>query len=258
MIATANNLITLKKRVLRFFESPKRVEVRNFIRVLSHKGEVLVFGGLLRDIALYGGEGFNSDIDLVVDCSPAVLFDFFEAKSQLGKRNNFGGYRVKVGGWSIDVWPIKRTWAFASGYVPYVDRRSLLLTTITNWDAIAYSFKDGALISQDDYIESLVNKELDIVLVENPNGLGAFLRVLKLIFDKQVEVLRPGAVAYLKLEFERFSPEELFVLQKKAFGRVYFSLGDLVFFKKEIFSLERDLFGTPIFLKGSNLGIDFR
>ena len=258
MIATVNNLMALKKRVLRFFDSPKRVEVRNFIRVLSCKGEVLVFGGLLRDIALYGGDSFNSDIDLVVDCSPAVLFDFFEAKSQLGKKNNFGGYRVKVGGWSIDVWPIKKTWAFASGCVSYVDRRSLLLTTITNWDAIAYSFKDGALISRDDYVESLAKKELDVVLVENPNRQGAFLRVLKLIFDKQVEVLLPGAVAYLKLEFERFSPDDLFVLQKKAFGKVYFSLADIVFFQKEISSLERDLFGTPIFLKGGNFGIDFK
>ena len=108
MIATANNLNTLKKRVLRFFESPKRAEVKHLVRVLSKGGEVLVFGGLLRDIALYGGDSFNSDIDLVVDCSPAMLFDFFEKAAPSAKKNHFGGYRVKVGGWSIDVWPIKK------------------------------------------------------------------------------------------------------------------------------------------------------
>lgn len=257
MIATANNLTTLKKRVLRFFESPKRADVKNLIRILSKGGEVLVFGGLLRDIALYGGDSFNSDIDLVVDCSPAVLFDFFEVFAPSAKKNHFGGYRVKVGGWSIDVWPLKKTWAFASGHVPYVDRHSLLLTTITNWDAIAFSFRDGALISREGYIESLLKKELDVVLVENPNKQGAFLRVLKLIFDKQVKVLLPNAVAYLKAGFEDFSPFELFVLQKHAFGRVYFSLEDIAYFQKEICLLERDFFGTPIFLKGGNLGIEF-
>ncbi|TKK28632.1 hypothetical protein PspCFBP13528_19005 [Pseudomonas sp. CFBP13528] len=114
------------------------------------------------------------------------------------------------------------------------------------------------MISRDDYIESLTRKELDVILVENPNRQGAFLRVLKLIFDKRVEVLLPRAVAYLKSEFERFSPDELFVLQKKAFGKVYFSLADIIFFQKEISLLERDLFGAPIFLKGGNLGIEFQ
>ncbi|MGY2175682.1 hypothetical protein [Pseudomonas azotoformans] len=257
MIATANNLITLKKRVLRFFESPKRAEVKHLIRVLSKGGEVLVFGGLLRDIALYGGDSFNSDIDLVVDCSPAMLFDFFEMAAPSAKKNHFGGYRVKVGGWSIDVWPIKKTWAFASGHVSYEDRSSLLLTTITNWDAIAFSFKDGALIAGENYIDSLLRKELDIVLVENPNRQGAFLRVLKLIFDKQVEVLLPGAVAYLKLGFEDFTPSELFSWQRDAFGRVYFSLSEITYFQRQVCSLERDFFGMPIFLKGTNLGIEF-
>lgn len=258
MIAIASNLGALKKRVIRFFGSPKRLEVRNFIRILSQSGEVLVFGGLLRDIALYGGGKFNSDIDLVVDCPSDILFGFFEKYGGLSGRNHFGGYRVKVGGWSIDVWPMKETWAFVSGYVDCVDRESLLLTTITNWDAIAFSFKDDALISSRDYIESLRRRELDIVLVENPNRLGAFLRVLKFIFDKQVEVLLPKALMYLKDGFLEFSSEELYLFQIQAFNRIYFSEQEVESFKSEIFSLDVGLFGSSISLKGTTFSIGFR
>ena len=218
----------------------------------------MVFGGLLRDIALYGGGKFNSDIDLVVDCSPDILFAFFEKHGGLLGRNHFGGYRVKVGGWSIDVWPMKETWAFVSGYVDYVDRESLLLTTITNWDAIAFSFKDEALISGHDYIDSLRRRELDIVLVENPNRLGAFLRVLKLIFDKQVEVLLPKALMYLKDGFSEFSSRELYVFQVQAFNRVYFSEQEIESFRAEVFSMSAGLFGSSISLKGTTFCIGFK
>lgn len=257
MIAIVSNLVALKKRVIRFFESPKRLEVKSFINTLSEYGEVLVFGGLLRDIALYGGVNFNSDIDLVVDCSPDVLFDFFQRQDAHSEQNQFGGYRVKVGGWSIDVWPMRETWAFASGNVEFVDRRSLLLTTITNWDSVAFSFMDNALISDPYYVDSLRLRELDVVLVENPNRLGAFLRVLKLIFDKQVEVLLPKALIYLKDGFSEFSSADLFRFQIKAFNKVYFSEQELDRFRLETCSLDPSLFGRSISLRGATFNIGF-
>ncbi|MFK9084465.1 hypothetical protein [Pseudomonas neuropathica] len=257
MIAIASNLEALKKRVIRFFDSPKRLEVKNFVRILSGSGEVLVFGGLLRDIALYGGSVFNSDIDLVIDCSPEVLFRFFEERNALSGRNNFGGYRVKVGGWSIDVWPLRETWAFASGNVDFVDRRSLLLTTITNWDSIAYSFMDNALIADSYYMEGLRRRELDVILVENPNRLGALLRVLKLIFDKQVEVLLPKALMYLKAGLSEFSSADLFRSQINAFNKIYFSEEEIERFRKEIYTLDPSLFGRSISLKGTTFDIGF-
>lgn len=257
MIAIASNLEALKKRVIRFFDSPKRLEVKNFIRILSGSGEVLVFGGLLRDIALYGGGEFNSDIDLVVDCSSETLFDFFQRRGALSGRNHFGGYRVKVGGWSIDVWPMRETWAFASGNVEFVDRRSLLLTTITNWDSVAFSFMDNALLSDFYYVDSLKRRELDVILVENPNRIGALLRVLKLVFDKQVEVLLPKALMYLKDGFSEFSSADLFRFQIKAFNKIYFSERELESFRIEILSLDPSLFGRSICLKGTTFDIGF-
>lgn len=258
MIAIASNLGALKKRVVRFFDSPKRLEVKNFIRILSESGEVLVFGGLLRDIALYGGGEFNSDIDLVVDCSPEVLFGFFQGRGALSGRNHFGGYRVKVGGWSIDVWPMRETWAFVSGNIKFINRRSLLLTTITNWDSVAFSFMDNALIADSGYVDSLKRRELDVVLVENPNRLGALLRVLKLIFDKQVEVLLPKALMYLKDGLSEFSSGDLFKFQIEAFNRIYFSEQEIENFRVEIYSLDPSLFGRSISLKGATFDIGFK
>ena len=216
-----------------------------------------MFGGLLRDIALFGGKDFNSDIDLVIDCSADMLADFFVENERLFYRNKFGGYRLEVGGWAVDVWPIHETWAFKTKQVCYKDRSSLLLTTITNWDSVIYSFKDGRIISDMSYLESLRSGELDIVLIANPNEAGVLVRVIRAICDKRAKILMPKLLGYLKDELPHWTASQVVSAQEELLGKVYLSREEFYSFRDEIYSLREDLFGSHILIKGRNLSFVF-
>lgn len=257
MIDIAVNEQAFKKRVIRFFDSAKRVGVSNFVKHLSSVGEVLVFGGLLRDIALFGTKGFNSDIDLVVDCSAECLERFFLEGERQFIKNKFGGYRLEAGGWTIDVWPIRETWAFKYASVAYVGRESLLLTTITNWDSVVFSFKDKKIISRPCYLDCLRLGELDVVLTDNPNKAGVLMRVIKAICDKRAKILMPRLLSYLKQELPKWTASQIVTAQEDLLGRVYLSDVEFYSFRDEIFSLKEDLFGSYILVKGRNLSFVF-
>lgn len=249
-VAADNN--SLKKRVVRFFESQRAVS--EFVRDLAELGEVLVFGGFVRDVALYGGRGFYSDIDLVVDCIPSELFSYFVGEDC--QRNKYGGYRIDVSGWTVDVWPLIDTWAFKSGWVDFNGRDSLLLTTITTWDAVAYSFKDKQIVSSSSYLECLGRGELDVVLTKNPNPMGAFLRVLRSIYDKDAKVIMPAALRYLQEGFSFWTVDQLATGQLSTFGKVYFTHAGLFLLRDQIFSLKEDLFGSYVKVEGVNFSLN--
>lgn len=257
MIDIAPSNQAFKKRVIRFFSSVKRASVTNFIGDLSNAGEVLVFGGLLRDIALFGTKNFNSDIDLVVDCSSDRLRDFFMICEHNFNQNKFGGYRLEVGGWSVDVWPIRETWAFNNAGIAYRGHDSLLLTTITNWDAVVFSFKEKKIISGPYYLDSLKMGELDIVLADNPNSASVLMRVIKAVCDKRAKILMPRMLGYLKEELPKWTANQVLDAQEEFLGRVYLSATEFYNFRDEVFSLKEDLFGSSVLVKGRNFSFVF-
>ena len=254
MIDIAADPAILRKRVLRLFESNRLIEVTALIQRLSKLGEVLVFGGLLRDIAMYGVRRFYSDVDLVVDCDPDRLQKLLCQFEGL-ERNKFGGYRLHTGGWSVDIWMIRDTWAFSQGYVTYVNRDSILSTTITNWDAIAYSFADSKVLASDYYFSALRRGELELVLSYSPNDMGALIRVLRAISDGRAKVLMPKVLFFLKEKMSAFTLTEILQGQK-SFSKVFFSRAELQFLRDQILTADPDLFGVEFHFKGRNYSLD--
>ena len=59
----------LDKKIRYFLNSHHRgrAEVRKTLAELRLHGRLALVGGMLRDIALFGNAGFNSDLDLVID-----------------------------------------------------------------------------------------------------------------------------------------------------------------------------------------------
>lgn len=251
MTSAANNKGTLKKRVKRFFDAPQRSELKSLILSLSEIGEVIAFGGVIRDIALYGIKDFNSDVDLVIDCSAESLALFFQNSHKNFEKNKFGGYRTTTKSWTVDAWPLKETWAFNNKKVKFINRESLLQTTITNWDAIAYSFKDGEILCQSDYFQLIRDGEIDLVLECNPNNAGVLLRTLRSIFDGRANKLMPKALSYLKKELNQKTCSEIYYLQHKMFGKEFFTEENLEQLKQEINSLNESLFGSEVYPKGT-------
>lgn len=167
----------------------------DFVSCSLVDGDVFLFGGLLRDMALYGRRGFSSDIDVVVDGDWGRLEPYLIS---LGARENrFGGYRLNVATWPIDIWQAAETWAVKSKLVRFQGIASLTETTVLNWDAILMNWRTRAFIYRQNYFKDLFNRDLDVVLIENPNPLGMAVRVLRHLCQKDAMRVGRKAAVYL-------------------------------------------------------------
>ncbi len=180
---------SLRRRAQRFLTTDLygRREVGEFCKEVSEVGDVAIFGGMLRDLLLDGNEGFRSDIDLVIDTENISLL-----QGVLGPysphRTAFGGYRVALQKWVVDLWPLQWTWAIRSGHVSSDSLSDLTRTTFFNWDAIVYELRSGAIHCAPRYVDELNNRLLSINLAVNPNPEGAAIRALRMAVTKQARL----------------------------------------------------------------------
>jgi predicted nucleotidyltransferase len=240
----AESLSSLRERVGRFIEKPfskssedqmaldlfssqSMVEdshvnyssVSDFLDFISNSipmGELYLFGGVLRDFALFGRKGFNSDIDLVVDG------DWDNCVSYLvyigAKLNKFGGYRLSISGQPIDIWNAKETWAIKENLVEYKGIASLLETTVLNWDAILMNWRSKKFICQNSYLYDIQERALDVILEENPNPLGMAVRVFRHLCLKDAAKITPTAAGYLSRCAIKYPLVELIASEKQSYG----------------------------------------
>lgn len=221
-VTTAMDKSVLKKRLQRFFdpESKTRQDLCQFLNTLSDKIDVYIYGGVIRDIALHGVASFKSDIDIVFTGNETALDPIWGAYG--AQRNNFGGRRLSVGHWQVDIWSAESTWAFKEGYKQFESIESMLDTTITNWDAILYHWKDEKIICKADYFKDLSNCYLDVVLDKNPNALGMYTRIMRYCAGKAAaKEVSPRVVHLLKLAFETYSKRELLEYEERSFKDRY-------------------------------------
>lgn len=198
------------------YPSSNVTEFLNFMADAIPNGNIYLFGGILRDMALFGREGFHSDIDLVVEGSWQNCTSYLESLG--ARKNKFGGYRLEVAGWPIDIWNAKETWAIKHGYVSYIGIASLTETTVLNWDAILMNWRTRNFICHEDYLQTINSKLLDIVLVENPNPLGMAVRVFRHLCLKEARKVTPSAASYLATCTRKFTFAELKRSEVSSYG----------------------------------------
>lgn len=189
------------------YPSNNIAEFLNFITAAMPSGDVYLFGGIIRDIALLGRRGFNSDIDLVIEGNWSHFVSYLESLN--AHKNKFGGYRLMVGEWPVDIWNAEETWAIKKGLVQYKGISSLTETTVLNWDAILMDWRTRNFIYRKNYFEDIRSRTLDIVLEENPNPLGMFVRVLRHLCLKNAKKISPAAARYLAKNTKKYSYDEI-------------------------------------------------
>ena len=177
--------------------SPSRniAEFLDFMTDAVPRGDIYLFGGVLRDLSLLGRRGFNSDIDLVVDGDWANCVGYLESLG--AHKNKFGGYRLQVDDWPVDIWNARETWAIRQGFVAYKGIASLTETTVMNWDAILLNWRTQIFIHRKNYLEEIKGRVLDIVLIQNPNPLGMAVRVFRHLCAKDAKKITRKTAEYL-------------------------------------------------------------
>jgi nucleotidyltransferase-like protein len=191
-------------------------EFLDFLTAAMPDGDVYLFGGVLRDLALMGRKGFNSDIDLVIEGNWDNCVRYLESYG--AKRNKFGGFRLFLGGWPIDIWNARETWAIKQGLVQYRSIFSLTETTVLNWDAILMSWRAKAFIHQANYLYMLRERVLDVVLEANPNPLGMAVRVFRHLSLKNAAKMTFAAADYLAHSANRYTFDEIRSAELNSYG----------------------------------------
>lgn len=181
------------------------------------EGDVYLFGGVLRDLALLGGKGFSSDIDVVVEGDWGSCTRYLEHLH--AKKNKFGGYRLEVASWKVDIWNARETWAISHGLVQYKGIASLTETTVLNWDAILMNWRTRAFIFRDCYLDNIKERHLDVVLEQNPNPAGMAMRVFRHLCLKEALSITPKAIIYLANCTALYSLQTLSEREIKSYGR---------------------------------------
>jgi hypothetical protein len=212
------------------YPSKNVAEFLGFISAALPDGEIYLFGGILRDLALLGRKGFNSDIDLVVEGNWGSCIAYLQSLG--ARRNKFGGFRLTVGGWPIDIWNARDTWAIKQGLVSYVGIASLTETTVLNWDAILMNWRTRNFIYRKGYLESLRERLLDIVLEANPNPFGMAVRVFRHLCIKDAKKISPAAAVYLANCTNLYTFEDIAHSEIRSYGNSFIDLATYKFFER--------------------------
>lgn len=170
----------LKKRVDYFLTSRVggRREVSDFSKAALQFGQVYIVGGMLRDLFLDGNRKFCSDVDFIIDGCSKEEFRRFMAGNDAAS-NRFGGYRVQLNHWSVEMWRLQDTWAHREGLCSITSVKDVAKATFFDWDAVFYDLHARRLIVEPDYFSRLRARILEVRLPHNPNVAGNVVRALR-------------------------------------------------------------------------------
>lgn len=151
---------------------------REVINSFSEIGDVLIIGGLVRDLAFYGAdERPLSDIDFVITGNTKKLSDL--AADLKAVPNRFGGFGLKKNGYNIDFWSMHSTWAKVNRHARIARPKDLVKSTFFDWDAIIYDVRSKNVYALPHYINRLHSRTLEINLEETPSIHGNLVRALR-------------------------------------------------------------------------------
>ena len=217
MTGTVKKSSDLVKRVRRFLLRERRRDrvLSSLLDRLESCRDVYLFGGVLRDIALYGITKLESDIDLVCVGSQDLVNSAVEGSGLRFEKNKFGGLRVETERWFVDLWSAEDTWAFREGGREYTDIRSLLDTTITNWESILCCLNGCRLIHGENYFTDLNKRYLHVVFDKNPNPLGMYVRIMRAYACRHASVLSGRAARVLNEALSVYSLEDMSTYERE-------------------------------------------
>ncbi len=242
------------------FASPSQ-DIRtflNFINSAISNGDVYLFGGMLRDIAIFGKSGFYSDIDIVIEGDWDTLIPYFHSTKAI--KNKYGGYRLLVDKWPVDVWQAKETWAIKQGLVKYKDIFSLTDTTILNWDGILMNWRTKVFIHKKEYFEDINKRTLKVVLTENPNPIGTIVRVFRHLYHKDAAKITIPTIHFIVDATCKYSYHEIKKAELSSYGNsiiephLYMFFNELQYYSEKEVKLMFDKNFEPNCLRNGLLG----
>lgn len=149
-----------------YFENNLDNEILQFIKRLENHTSLYLFSGIIRDYFVSPNNAFR-DIDLVYDTD----FNIEELLLEYNfKKNSFGGYKIHIGEFIVDIWNLNETWGLRKGQLTLEFNHLYKLpdTTFFNFSSILYSLQDNEFIIGKPFLDFIKKGKIDLVLDKNP------------------------------------------------------------------------------------------
>lgn len=213
----------LRSRLSRFLveEASWKEPLREMIDMLRHSGwPAVIFGGVLRDLVLYGPAERPRDVDIVVKCSSAALSKWLAPFTS--QRTRFGGFRVRLYKWTFDIWSLNATWGFKAGHMrPTFE--NLPKTTFFNIEGIAAELNTPRQHKRELYSsgfsDAIRSRILDINFEPNPFPQLCIIRGL-LTAARHDLMISPRLARYMIRQGNRSEIVAIVDAQSKHYGIV--------------------------------------
>lgn len=154
----------------------KNSSTLNFIEELSDSGDLLFFGGSIRDICLFpDNPPLPRDFDIAINFKNKTEFELITKKYNY-RKNRFGGYKFKIADMEFDIWDLENTWAFNNTNLQ-VCEENLAKSVYLNIDGIVFNFNKSRIYDEL-FQNSIKSCKLDINLEANPQVELNLLRAL--------------------------------------------------------------------------------
>ena len=231
---TRNYWVSVYRNNGDFMYNNLRIEIEEYLKkyppalwiyeMLIQAGDVYVMGGLLREYKDKDKIVELRDADFTIDIKNRKVWDELLRRVP-HKRNHFGGYKFLCSGFIIDIWDVKKTWAFEkqvikvenNNYFEYLSKSVFL-----NLDAIIYDLtndKWNDLI----YQNAVKNGELEIVLRENPFKELNILRAMVLREKYNMRYSEELAKMILDCSAEDTFLKDIMEIQEGRYGYIILS-----------------------------------
>jgi len=225
MADNVDNLeLRLKRRVAEFLQAKgHRQALHPTLGEIFKRGwGGCIFGGTLRDLALFGMRRDPHDLDIVVSRLTPELESYL--RPHITKRTRFGGVQACIGHWDLDIWALHDTWAFRERLIGPAAFQDLPKTTFLNVQAVAVQvLPSGQLgrVFESGFFQSICDRTIDINFEANPFprfcALNALTTAYKLDF-----ALAPRLVDYVLRHVGHSDLSDLCDYQSRRYGRVVF------------------------------------
>ncbi len=200
-------------------------------KIREFERHAFLCGGAVRDILLSDSRNHIIPRDLDIVLGYADIKNVADSFSDCTKKwNCYGGVSIQVKDWSIDMWPLQKTWAFQKKYVEGKGFSDFPKTTFLNIEAVAIQLfgKKGKKreIYSKGFFEAILNKTIEINLKENPNPYTCVVRSLS-VAKKFKFAIGPKLARYITHWANQIGLEKLLELYQVRYRTTHFSVDEL-------------------------------
>jgi hypothetical protein len=200
-------------------------------RIREFEQHAFLCGGAVRDILLSNTRNQIIPRDLDIVLGYAEIKNIADSFSDCTKRwNCYGGVTIQVKDWSIDMWPLQKTWAFEKKHVGGKGFSDFPKTTFLDIEAVAVQLfgtngKKRAIYSKG-FFEAILNNTIEINLRENPNPPACVVRSLS-VAKRFKFAIGPKLARYITHCANQVGLEKLLEVYQDRYISTHLSLNEL-------------------------------